>query len=224
MNQDTAQETFTDIVLIDIINFSKLTDVQQLEIINFLTRSYKKMIETMLTNSNMTLSKLILGYISTGDGFYCILNPRLRGYGTILGISFNHFSDQIAKKFPYFQGLRIAVHTGKVSQFTDILGNPNFIGHGLNDCARFLEFKNFAISTVMVSSSAFESLKSFLHIHKDFHTLLIEREFKHSEIYTFYDKHGKEKRGSLVWLRKSGIITPPNTNFNSLIPSNTKGR
>lgn len=224
MTAQSKKEIHTDIVLIDIINFSKLSDEQQFEIINFLTKSYKKMIETMLQNSNMTLSKLIAGYISTGDGFYCILHPRLKGYGAILGISFNHFSDQIAKKFPYFEGLRVAVHTGKISQFTDILDNTNFIGHGLNDCARFLEFKNFTISTVMVSDTAFESLKGFLSRHRDFHDLLIEREFKHSKTYIFYDKHGNEKRGCLVWLRKSGIITPPNINFNSLAPSSTKGK
>lgn len=224
MTQETRNEIYTDIVLIDIINFSKLSDIQQLEIINFLTKSYKKMIEKMLLNSNMTLSKLIQGYISTGDGFYCILHPRLKGYGAILGISFNHFSDQIAKKFPYFEGVRIAVHTGKINQFIDILGNQNYIGHGLNDCARFLEFKNFTISTVMISSTAFEALKGFLKRHEDFHALLIEREFKHSETYIFQDKHGNEKRGCLVWLRKSGIITPPNIYFNSIMPSSAKGR
>jgi len=212
-----TNEIFTDIVLIDVINFSKLTASQQLEIITFLTKSYKKMIEKMLLNSNMTLPKLILGFVSTGDGFYCILNPRLKGYGTILGISFNHFSDQIAKKFPYFEGIRIAVHTGGVNEFTDILGNTNYIGDGLNDCARYLELKNFTISTVMISDTAYSSLKRFLEIYKDFNTLLIKQEFKHSETYIFKDKHGNERKGCLVWLRKSGIINPPNIYFNSVI-------
>jgi len=218
MNKEKSTEILTDIVLIDIINFSKLTDPQQLEIITFLTKSYTKMIEKMLMNSNMTLSKLILGFISTGDGFFCILNPRFKGYGTILGLSFNHFSDQISKKFPYFEGVRIAVHTGTVNEFTDILGNSNYIGHGLNDCSRYLEFKNFTISTVMVSQSAFKSLKGFLERHEDFSKLLSQREFKHSKTYIFQDKHGQEKRGCLVWLRKSGIINPPNIYFNAINP------
>ena len=216
MTKKTSHSIFTDIVLIDVINFSKLTSDQQLEIITFLTKSYRKMIEQMLSNSNMSLSRLILGYISTGDGFYCILNPRLKGYGTILGLSFNHFSDQISKKFSYFAGIKIAVHTGIVNEFTDILGHPNFIGDGLNDCARYLELKNYTISTVMVSDAAYASLKKFLTIYKDFNTLLIQREFKHSETYIFHDKHGNEKKGCLVWLRKSGIINPPNLNFNSI--------
>ncbi|MCD6258924.1 MAG: hypothetical protein J7J31_04895, partial [Helicobacteraceae bacterium] len=205
------------IILIDIINFSKLEIEHQLEIINYLTKSYKLMIEKMLLNSSMPLNRLILGFVSTGDGFYCILNPRLKGYGTILGLSFNHFSEQISKKYPYFEGIRIAVHTGKVFEFTDILGHKNYIGDGLNDCSRYLEFKNYTISTVMVSEDAFKSFEKFLNLHKDFKTLLIQREFKHSNPYLFHDKHGEEKKGSLVWLRNSGIINPPNINFNSML-------
>ena len=217
MPKPEANKLVTDIVLIDIINFSKLTSDQQVEIIIFLTKSYKKMIGKLLINSNMSLNKLILGFVSTGDGFFCILNPRLKGYGTILGLSFNHFSEQIAKKYPYFEGLRIAVHTGQVSEFTDILGNKNYIGDGLNDCSRYLELKNYTISTVMVSDEGFESLKKFLDLYKDFNTLLMQREFKHSQAYIFQDKHGREKKGCLVWLRKAGIINPPNINFNSMI-------
>lgn len=210
-------EWITDIILIDIINFSKLSVDQQLEIINFLTKSYSNMIVKMLENSNMKLEKLILGFVSTGDGFFCILNPRLKGYGTILGLSFNHFSEYISKKYPYFEGIRIAVHTGEVHEFQDILGHKNYIGDGLNDCARYLELKEYTISTVMISDMAYNSLKKFLELYKDFHTLLIQREFKHSAEYRFEDKHGKKKKGYLVWLRKAGIINPPNINFNSVI-------
>ncbi|MDF1876514.1 hypothetical protein JHD47_01620 [Sulfurimonas sp. SAG-AH-194-L11] len=207
----------TDIVLIDIINFSQLTSAQQLEIVVFLTKSFKKMIEKMLYNSNTPLSKFIIGYVSTGDGFYCILNPRLKGFGPILGLSFNHFSEHISKKYDYFEGIRIAAHTGEVNEFEDILGSKNFIGDGLNDCARYLEIKNFAISTVMVSDAAYESLRNFLTLHKDFNTLLTKRELKKSTVQHFKDKHGNKKEGCLIWLRKSGIINPPNINYNSII-------
>jgi len=217
MAQIKKRELITDIVLIDIINFSQLSSSHQLEIVNFLTRSFKKMIEKMLQNSNTPLSKFIIGFVSTGDGFYCILNPRLKGFGAILGLSFNHFSEHIANRYPYFEGIRIAVHTGEVNEFTDILGHPNFIGDGLNDCARFLEIKNFTISTVMVSDTAYASLKKFLTLHKDFNTLLAKRELKKSSTQTFKDKHGKEKKGCLIWLRNSGIINPPDINFNSII-------
>lgn len=214
MNRNNQVNIFTDIVLIDIINFSVLESSQQLEIITFLTKSFTKMIDKMLKNSNMTLPRLIHGFISTGDGFFCILNPKLIGYGTILGLSFNHFSDHIAKKYPYFEGIRVAVHSGEINEFKDILGNTNYIGDGLNDCSRYLELKNYAISTVIVSNIALESLKKFLNYHKDFDILLSQRELKRSSMYSFKDKHGAKKQGCLVWLRKAGIINPPNVQFN----------
>lgn len=217
MTRKKNNEWTTDIVLIDIINFSKLEVKYQLEIINFLTKTYTNMIEKMLESSKMPLSSLILGYISTGDGFYCILNPKLKGYGTILGLSFNYMSEYISKKYSYFQGIRIAVHTGKIYEFIDILGHKNYIGDGLNDCARYLEIKDYTISTIMVSNTAYESLKVFLDRYKNFNSLLIEREFKYSSPYIFEDKHGNKKEGRLVWLRKAGIINPPNTNFNSML-------
>jgi len=217
MSRGKKSEWTTDIILIDIINFSGLDAKKQLEIITYLTKSYTKMINKILENSNMTLHGLILGYIPTGDGFYCILNPRLKGFGTILGLSFNYFSEQIAKRYPYFQGLRTAVHTGKIHEFIDILGHKNYIGDGLNDCARYLELRNYTISTMMVSNVAYENFKNFLFRYEDFDKLLQEREFKYSSPYIFRDKVGNKREGRLVWLRKGGIINPPNTNYNSIL-------
>jgi len=212
-NMIKTKKIFTDIVLIDIIDFSKLDAKQQLEIISFLTKSYRKVIAKMLLHSKIPLESFIMGFIPTGDGFYCILHPKYKGYGTILGLSFNHFSDQIAKMFPYFRGIRIAVHTGDIYPFKDILGHKNFIGDGLNDCARYIELKDFTISTVMVSDRAYENFRSFLLKRKDYDELLQKREFKHSKTYLFKDKHSCTKEGYLVWMRKSGIITPPKYRF-----------
>ncbi len=205
----------TDIVLVDIISFSKFESSKQLEIINFITSTYKKMIDQMLQNSNMSVDKLILGIVSTGDGFYCILNPRLKGYGALLGLSFNHLSQEITKRFRDFKGMKIAVHTGEVYEFNDILGQKNFIGSGLHECIKYLDFNNYSATTVMVSDYAYASLKKFLSIYKDFNTLLLDKGFKYSEQYTFKSNDEDEKKGTLIWLRESGIINPPNINFNS---------
>ena len=207
----------TDIILVDIISFSTYTPQQQLEIISFLSKSYKKMVNKMLQHSNMALYKMILGFISTGDGFYCILNPRLKGFGAILGLSFNHFSDYIAKKFPYFQGIKVAVHTGQIYTFTDILDHTNYIGDGLNDCARYLEIKDYTISTVIISEEAYTFFENFLRLNPDYYALLLEHQFKKSSPYIFYDKHKNKKQGYMIWLRHGGIINPPNINFNSLL-------
>ncbi|MFY9141629.1 hypothetical protein [Sulfuricurvum sp.] len=199
----------TDIVLIDIIDFSRLTMDEQLEIISYLSLTYKKMILKMVKISGIPMEKMLQGIIPTGDGFYCILHPSLKGFGPILGLSFIHFSDLIAKEFPYFKGIRVAVHTGKVHRFEDILGHENFVGDGLNECARYIEIKNLIISTVIISDRAYEILQEFLHLNPDFHALLEACEFRHSSLHTFQDKHNITRNGYLIWMRKGGIIPPP---------------
>ena len=218
MAKEKSRSYNTDIILVDIISFSTLSTSEQLELIEYLTKSYKRMINKLLSRSDMTLSKLVLGFISTGDGFYCILNPRIKGYGAVLALSFNHMSDLIAEKFPYFQGTRIAVHTGNLYEFTDILGHHNYIGDGLNHCARYLEHKDFSISTVIISKDAYEFLNNFLEMYPDYAALLLEQQFKRSRLQTFKDKHDISWSGYLIWLRKGGVINPPNINLNSLNP------
>ena len=112
-------------------------------------------------------------------------------------------------RYPYYQGIRIAVHTGNVFKFEDIAGNQNFIGKGLNDSARYLEYKNYNISTVLVSDIAYEYFKQFVNSYSDYSELLNRHEFKHSEFNTFKDKHNEEKKCRLIWLRKKGIVNPP---------------
>lgn len=209
----TKRAIDTDIVLIDIIDFSRLTMDEQLEIISYLSLTYKKMIQKMLIASNISMNKMLLGIIPTGDGFYCILHPSLKGFGPILGMSFLHFSDFIANEYPYFKGIRVGVHTGKVHQFEDILGHENYVGDGLNECARYIEIKNLIISTVIISDRAYVTFQDFLNRHKDFETLLARCEFRHSSLHTFQDKHNITRNGYLIWMRKGGIIPPPNISF-----------
>ncbi len=216
MAKAPSRDYNTDIVLVDIISFTKLSPHQQLELIEYLTMTFTRMLEKLLSNSEMKLSQLVLGFISTGDGFYCILNPRMKGFGTILGLSFNHFSELISAKLPYFKGIRIAVHTGHLYEFTDILGHKNYIGDGLNHCARYLEHKDYTISTVFISEDAYATFKRFLEIYPDYEALLLEQEFKRSRLQTFTDKHDNSWSGYLVWLRKGSVINLPNIKFNSL--------
>ncbi|HEX5623236.1 MAG TPA: hypothetical protein VFX57_02220 [Sulfuricurvum sp.] len=218
----TKRAIETDIVLIDIIDFSRLEMSKQLELITFLSQSYKKMIRKMLENSGIPLEKMLQGIIPTGDGFYCILHPRLKGFGPILGLSFIHFSDFITKEFPYFQGIRVAVHTGQVHRFEDILGHNNFVGDGLNECARYVEIKNLVTNTVFISDTAFNFLQTFLEEHPDFAALLKKREFRYSALHTFYDKHQYARHGYMIWMRQGGIIPPPKQEW--LIPYKRSNR
>ncbi|MDD2780314.1 hypothetical protein [Sulfuricurvum sp.] len=209
----SARAIDTDIVLIDIIDFSRLSMDEQLELISYLSLTYKKMIQKMLTSSDIPMAKMLQGIIPTGDGFYCILHPSLKGFGPILGLSLIHFSDFIANEYPYFKGIRVAVHTGKVHRFEDILGHENFVGDGLNECARYIEIKNLIISTVIISDRAYTTLQEFLMHHNDFRLLLEKCDFRHSSLHTFQDKHNITRNGYLIWMRHGGIIPPPKISF-----------
>lgn len=211
----TKRAIDTDIVLIDIIDFSRLSMDEQLELISYLSLTYKKIIQKMLKSSGIAMEKMLLGIIPTGDGFYCILHPSLKGFGPILGMSYLHFSDYIAHDFPYFKGIRVAVHTGKVHQFEDILGHENFVGDGLNECARYIEIKNLIISTVIISDHAFSTFQHFLRQYPDFERLLEKCEFRHSSLHTFQDKHHITRNGYLIWMRKGGIIPPPKPDWSA---------
>jgi len=198
-----------DIILIDIIGFSKLESVQQHELITSFTENYKQMIDTVITESKITFDALISGFISTGDGFYSILSPSLKGYGVIFALSLKSFSDIALKQHSYFKGVRIAVHTGEVYPFNDILGHTNFVGDALNECARYLEQKRFDISHVVVSDTAFESFKIFLDKYPKYADTLREHGFRSGNAFEFEDKHHYIYVGYVVWTRKNGIINPP---------------
>lgn len=199
----------TDIVLIDIIDFSLLDMDEQLEIISYLSSTYKKMISTMLKASNIKMDEMFLGLIPTGDGFYCILHPKLRGYGPILGLSFIHFSSLIEQEFSYYKGIRVAVHTGEVYKFKDILGKENFIGDGLNECARYVGIKDLISNTVIISDRSFESFETFLKLHSTYNEVLAKCKFKRGSMHSIIDKHGLKHNGYLIWMDKGAIIPPP---------------
>jgi hypothetical protein len=204
-----SESLLSDIVLVDIIGFSKLSLERQLEIISYISKSYKKLINKMLANSDLTLEAFLSGIIPTGDGFFCVLNPAYKGFGAILALSFSHLSDLIAHKYPYFKGIRIAVHSGEVNRFTDILGQDNYVGYGLNECQRYISSQEDHPGTVIISDKAYSALEGFLIRHRDFHRLLLLREFKYSTPFIFTDKHHYQYTGYLIWMRQGGIINPP---------------
>ena len=104
----------------------------------------------------------------------------------------------------------------RVNEFIDIIGHTNYNGDVLNHCARYLEHKDYTISTVFASNTAYASFKKFLDLFPDFEALLLEQEFKRSGLQKFKDKHDNVWSGYLVWLRKGSVINPPNLKFNSL--------
>ncbi len=206
---------FTDIILIDIIDYSKLNNMQQFDVVDLMTKFFKRAINLMLSKSKIPNSEAILGFIATGDGFFVILAPRLKGYGVIFALSLKNISNSIHKKINYFKGIKIAVHTGYLMPFSDILNHQNFIGDGLNNCARYLEFKNpniydyFPTGYIIISRDASKYFMNFLSENKKISDLINDLGFHTSKEIMFEDKHKHKHYGYYIWTDKEVIITPP---------------
>src|SRR5205085_11119302 len=80
------------------------------------------------------------GFISTGDGFYVILNPDMQGHGVLLGLSLRNYLLWMSSNMnDLYRGVRVAINHGEVLPFIDMNGCKNYVGDGLNDCSLLLE-------------------------------------------------------------------------------------
>lgn len=202
----------TDILLVHIIDFATFNNTKQYEIVNTFTKFAEKAIELIFSKSHFKQNEAILGFIATGEGFFLILSPNLKGYGVILAMSLKNLTTTITKKLRYFKGIEIAVHSGEVMPFSDILDSQNFIGDGLNNCARYLEYKNdeameyFKDGYVIISLEASKEFMKFLEKNKKIQELLESLGFNVSKEIFFQDKHKFKHYGYYIWTNKRQVI------------------
>jgi hypothetical protein len=75
---------------------------------------------------------------------YVLINPQICGYGILLRLSIRNYllwmSSQVLNGL--YKGVRAGVHMGTVLSFGDVNGCRNYVGSGLNDCARLLSIKD----------------------------------------------------------------------------------
>jgi hypothetical protein len=162
---------------------------------------------------------MVLGFVPTGDGFYVLLRPELAGYALLLAASLR--SALLPKKgqeSSIFGSIRTAVHHGEVAPFRDVTGKENFVGDGMNSCARLLEAKPcksptedfpYDESFIIVLR---EGLGSFHKAYPDSEQL---REFLktvcyvQSEEFSIQDKHERVHYCRFVEFSRHAVISPP---------------
>jgi hypothetical protein len=129
----------TEVVLVDIEKFSKLSAEDQLLSVVTAQAELERLVALTSGQSALELSEVVIGYVPTGDGFYVVMNPDLYSHGLMLALSIRSILLTLppAKK-RLIPGLRIAVHFGELSTFVDITDRKNFVGPVMNDCARLL--------------------------------------------------------------------------------------
>ncbi|HKI97669.1 MAG TPA: hypothetical protein VKB51_04245 [bacterium] len=216
------QPLHTDVILLDIIKYTLLPNQKQYQALFYLNRIIGTI--TSLLDMGEVLHKkesVIRRAIPNGDGCYFVLNPRVAGYGPLLALFLrnfllfnNRFLDHL------FNGVRVSVHHGPIIP-VEFLGVENFVGDGLNVCARLLvpgvqtRAKHFYAGEgnyVIASAQAWEAFHElFPPEREDVQAYLRKIQFTHSREFAVKDKHKQvlEHRARFIDCAKLIGSAPP---------------
>lgn len=128
----------TSVVLVDVIGYSKLSSGEQLTLVLALQDSLRSgFLPAIAAASGLQPKDVVSGFVPTGDGFYCIVEPPLASWGPLLGLGVRNFMPVALKQTPLAsQKIRVAVHYGDIVPFYDMADKVNYVGDGMNECAR----------------------------------------------------------------------------------------
>ncbi|MBF0626105.1 MAG: hypothetical protein HQL82_15020 [Magnetococcales bacterium] len=187
----------TDILLIDVVDFSLLSDEDQYITVLIINTGLAEAMNYIGLPVVMDEPDVVQGVVPTGDGCYVILNPKLAGFSPILALGLRNillFRSKQARRV--FSGVRVSVHFGDVIPFKDATGKVNFIGSGMNDCARLQSIPDHLKKV----AEHFSNDKNWVNVSREcwdhstsrFDYLRISNmEFKCSDEYSFKDKHDR---------------------------------
>lgn len=212
------EKHITDIVLFDVIGYSKLSDEDQFRTIYRINMKLQEYLRILFGQSFVEVEEVILGFVPTGDGLYVILNHHVAGYGIFLAISLRTILLKLRQDTnSLFSGLRIAVHFGAVIPIKDLTGKTNFVGSGLNDCSRLVSVKKDIVSDqnfledenfIIVSSEALCYFKN-RYQGPDIEKFLDVLQFKTGIEVSVTDKHGKIHKAHFIESNRRVAVTPP---------------
>lgn len=133
------------IILIDIIGYSKGNTLLQGAYLSIFNEAINSILETQQIFAKDNIIEQI---IPTGDGCYLVCNESIndRFFRLVFGIlsNFHVHQNRVLKDMglPYKSGKRLAIRVGcilgEVDFITDVSGNRNCFGIGMNEAARVL--------------------------------------------------------------------------------------
>jgi len=208
----------TDIILADFVGFSKMSDKDQYVAISLVSRLLSSVLEKLARDTFGKAMTMAIGWISTGDGFYIVLNPLAAGTGVFAALALRHVLLSRIITTVGLKGVRFAVHHGTAVPFDDVTGKRNYVGSGLNDCARLLSLrpeiamiaKNFHRddNTVAVSEQALDYLFT-AYPREHFQNYLDVNGWRQSTRLLLVDKHEKEHRFYFIDHHRDNMIPIP---------------
>jgi hypothetical protein len=215
------QELRTDVILLDIIRYTLLPNEKQYQALFYLNRIIGTITGLLDMGAVLHRERVIRCAIPNGDGCFFVLNPRVAGYGPLLALflrNFLLFNNRFLDNL--FTGVRISVHHGPIIPI-EFLGAENFVGDGLNVCARLLVkgverrapgFYNGDGNYVIVSAQAWEAFQALFPPDKpEVQAYLRKIQFSHSREFAVKDKHKQvpEHRGRFIECAKRIGSAPP---------------
>jgi hypothetical protein len=208
----------TDIVMLDIVGFSLLPDDRQYAAVVTVTATLRDTVSVLSTAGFRDKGDVVLGFIPTGDGFFVILNPTLAGYGVFLALGLRSAilrDDRRAKLG--LTGIRAAAHFGAATPFLDINNQLNFVGSGLNSCARLTADKasNATLETfagdknfVVASEAALEVFER-AYAKTGAEAWLGAIKWRQGASVTITDKHGLSYTACPIEASRYAAVRPP---------------
>lgn len=215
---ENATAILTDIVLLDVVNFSKLDDSAQLVAATRINHGIRTFLDILPSQSLLQHDEVVLSVIPTGDGFYVIMHQELAGYGPLFALSLrNHFLATMTPDSPLAGGIKVAAHLGTALPFIDATRRVNYVGHGLNDCERIMRdrrvrerARQFAgdENYVIASRSSWERFHECFPTDEfgDFFRVI---GFRNSEEIEFADAHGRTHAARAIEISRLVSVPPP---------------
>lgn len=213
-----AKSILTDVVLVDVVDFSELANEDQLSTAMLINDGIKAFLNLMPQHALFQVSEIVSSIIPTGDGFYVVLREQMAGYGPLFALSlrndllFDGHRDRALDR-----GIRVAVHFGAALPFTDATGRENYVGQGLNDCERMLHS-----GTIREQARAFVGDGNYVIVSRDawgrfgqsfpmdeFGDFLTLLGFRFSDEIEFTDHHGRLHVARIVEVARHVTIPPP---------------
>lgn len=217
-NQIRIEKHMTDIILFDIVGYSLLSDEDQYITIYLINQKLKEFLQLLCGQSFLKTEEVVLGFAPTGDGAYVILNHAVAGYGLFMAIALRTTLFQLQKQTNnLFSGLRVAVHFGVAAPIEDLTGKTNYVGSGLNDCARLLSTDKAIIAAqrhvkdanyIIISTPAFSLFKE-KYSGKAMEDFMNVIKFEIGDEVVFKDKHKKEHRAFFIESSRHVATSPP---------------
>lgn len=208
----------TDIILFDIVGYSRLSNENQYITIYLMNQKLKEFLQILCGQSFLRTEEVILGFAPAGDGAYVILNHAVAGYGLFMAIALRTTLLQLKNQTNnLFSGLRVAIHFGAAAPIEDLTGKTNYVGSGLNDCARLLSIdkeliagqKHVKDDNYIVISSPALSLFQEKYSCKANDNFLEVIKLEIGQEIIFKDKHKKEHRAYFIESSRHVAVTPP---------------